>query len=149
VISNVEFSISDLKVDVSIEQIRPELTWHLRQKVLYPAQKLYEMEMDEDQNGIHFGAFTDNKLIAVVSLFNVSGDFQFRKFAVDFEYQGRGVGNGLLAYIIDFAKAEGGHRIWCNARSTATGFYSKNGFSYSGASFKRNGFDYEVWEKLL
>ena len=36
-------------MEISIEQIRPELTWHLRQKVLYPAQKLYEMEMDEDQ----------------------------------------------------------------------------------------------------
>ncbi|MBS1528562.1 MAG: N-acetyltransferase, partial [Bacteroidetes bacterium] len=73
-------------MEISIEQIRPELTWHLRQKVLYPAQKLYEMEMDEDQNGIHFGVFTDNKLVAVVSLFDRGGDFQFRKLAVDPDY---------------------------------------------------------------
>ena len=136
-------------MEISIEQIRPELTWYLRHKVLYPAQKLYEMEMDEDQEGIHFGAFTDNKLVGIVSLFNKSGDFQFRKLAVDPEYQGKGIGNALLTYITDFAKGEDGHRIWCNARSTATGFYGKNGFSYTGEFFSRNGFDYEIWEKKL
>jgi GNAT superfamily N-acetyltransferase len=134
---------------ISIEQIRPELTWHLRQKVLYPAQKLYEMELDEDREGIHFGAFTNDKLVAVVSLFNKNGDFQFRKLAVDPDYQGKGIGNALLAYITDFATTAGGHRIWCNARSTATGFYSKNGFGYAGEFFTRNSFDYEIWEKKL
>jgi len=136
-------------MNVSIEQIRPELTWHLRQKVLYPAQKLYEMELDEDHDGIHFGAFTDNKSVAIVSLFDRNGDFQFRKLAVDPDYQGKGVGNALLTYITDFAKAAGGTRIWCNARSTATGFYDKNGFSYTGESFSKNSFDYEIWEKRL
>jgi GNAT superfamily N-acetyltransferase len=134
----------------SIEQIRPELTWYLRQKVLYPARKLYEMEMDEDLNGIHFGAFTNNKLIAIVSLFEVKpGDFQFRKFAVDAEYQGKGIGKELLTYITDFARNEGGKRLWCNARSTATGFYDKNGFRHTEEFFSRNGFDYEIWEKTL
>ena len=136
-------------MNISIEQIRPELTWNLRQKVLYPAQKLYEMEMDEDQDGIHFGAFADNQLIGIISLFNRNGDFQFRKFAIEPEYQGNGTGNALLTYITDFAKAEGGTRIWCNARSTATGFYDKNGFSHTGQFFSKNGFEYEILEKYL
>src|ERR1700758_4335002 len=134
---------------ISIEQIRPELTWNLRQKVLYPAQKLYEMEMDEDQDGMHFGAFSDNKLVAVVSLFPKGVDFQFRKFAVEPDYQGKGIGNSLLTYITDFASTEGGKRLWCNARSTATGFYDKNGFSHTGEFFSRNGFDYEILEKAI
>jgi len=134
---------------LSIEQIRPELTWHLRQKVLYPAQKLYEMEMDEDLNGVHFGAFTDNKLVAVVSLFPKGDDFQFRKFAVEPGYRGKGIGNMLLAFVTEFAKTEGGRRLWCNARSTATGFYDRNGFSHTGEFFSRNGFDYEILEKNL
>lgn len=134
---------------ISIEQIRPELTWHLRQKVLYPAQKLYEMEMDEDLDGVHFGAFGDNKLIGIVSLFEKDGDFQFRKFAVDLEYQGKGIGNTLLAYIADFTRNEGGKRLWCNARLSATGFYGKNGFTHTGQFFSKNGFDYEILEKSL
>lgn len=136
-------------MEISIEQIRPELTWYLRQQVLYPAQKLYEMEMDEDQDGIHFGAFTDNKLVGIVSLFQKGSDFQFRKFAVDKDYQGKGIGNELLSYITDFAKAEGGKRIWCNARLSATGFYDKNGFYHTGQFFSKNGFDYEILEKDL
>jgi GNAT superfamily N-acetyltransferase len=134
---------------ISIEQIRPELTWYLRQKVLYPAQKLYEMEMEEDQGGIHFGAFTDNKLVGIVSLFQKADDFQFRKFAVDPDYQGNGIGNALLTYITDFARAEGGKRLWCNARLSAIGFYEKNDFSHTGEFFSKNGFDYEKLEKQL
>ncbi len=134
---------------ISIEQIRPELTWYRRQKVLYPAQKLYEMEMDEDLDGIHFGAFTENKLITVVSLFPKGNDFQFRKFAVDADYQGKGIGNILLAYVTDFAQADGGKRMWCNARLSAIGFYLKSGFEHTGQLFSKNGFDYEVLEKEL
>jgi len=138
-----------LKMNVSIEQIRPELTWHLRQKVLYPAQKLYEMEMEEDEDGIHFGAFTDNKLVGIVSLFEKTGDFQFRKLAVDPEYQGKGIGNTLLIYITDFAKTAGGSRLWCNARLSAIGFYEKIQFNHTGQLFSKNGFDYEILEKSL
>jgi phosphoribosylformimino-5-aminoimidazole carboxamide ribotide isomerase len=134
---------------VSIEQIRPELTWHLRQKVLYPAQKLYEMQMDEDQDGIHFGAFINNELVAVVSLFNKNGDFQFRKFAVEPYYQSKGIGKTLMAYITDFAQAEGGKKIWCNARLSAIGFYLKNGFEQTGHFFSKNGFDYEMLKKAI
>ena len=136
-------------MNVSIEQIRPELTWHLRQKVLYPAQKLYEMEMEEDEDGIHFGAFTDNKLVGIVSLFENTGDFHFRKLAIDPEYQGKGIGNTLLIYITDFAKTAGGSRLWCNARLSAIGFYEKNQFNHTGQLFSKNGFDYEILEKSL
>ncbi|MEO6851981.1 MAG: GNAT family N-acetyltransferase [Mucilaginibacter sp.] len=134
---------------ISLEQIRPELTWRLRQQVLYPNQKLYEMELEEDNDGIHFGAFTDNKLIGVVSLFNTGDDYQFRKFAIEPNYQGKGVGNALLAYITDFAKAGGATRLWCNARSSAIGFYIKNGFEHSGSFFSKNGFEYEMLEKEI
>ena len=136
-------------MNVSIEQIRPELTWHLRQKVLYPAQKLYEMEMEEDEDGIHFGAFTDNKLVGIVSLFENTGDFHFRKLAIDPEYQGKGIGNTLLIYITDFAKTAGGSRLWCNARLSAIGFYEKNQFNHTGQLFSKYGFDYEIVVKSL
>ena len=134
---------------ISIEQIRPELTWRMRQRVLYPAKKLYEMEMDEDKHGYHFGAFSANELVAVVSLFHNGDDFQFRKFAVDERMQGKGVGNQLLQYVTDFAINEGGQRLWCNARSTAIDFYLKHGFEHTGKLFSQNGFDYEILEKKL
>ena len=134
---------------ISIEQIRPELTWRLRQEVLYPAQKLYEMELDEDQEGIHFGAFTDDKLVGVISLFQTDTSFQFRKLAVSEEYQKMGIGNALLQRIEEFAGSEGGAVIWCNARVSAIGFYMKAGYAHTGKLFTKNGFDYEILEKQI
>ena len=134
---------------ISIEQIRPELTWHLRQQILYPAQKLYEMELDEDQYGIHFGAFTDNKLVGIISLFQTDRSFQFRKLAVLSEYQKMGIGNTLLQRVEEFAENEGGTVIWCNARVSAIGFYIKAGYKHTGKLFSKNGFDYEILEKPI
>ena len=135
--------------NLHIEQIRPELTWRLRQEVLYPSEPLYAMKMDEDSHGLHFGAFYNERLVSVVSLFQSGNSFQFRKFAVLPNMQGKGVGNALLQYIINFAKAQGGQRIWCNARSTAVKFYQKAGFVTTGQTFAKQGFDYEIFELLL
>lgn len=135
--------------DISIEQIRPELTWRLRQRVLYPESKLYEMEMEEDNHGYHFAAFNNNNIIAVVSLFNKDNDWQFRKFAVDQTMQNMGIGRMVLQHITDFANTNGGNRLWCNARLSAINFYLKAGFSHTGNFFSKNGFDYEILEKEL
>lgn len=130
-----------------IEQIRPELTWRLRQQVLYPAQKLYEMELDEDNEGVHFGAFTEDKLVGIISLFQHGESFQFRKLAVLPEFQKKGIGNSLLNRVEEFAGSEGGAKIWCNARVSAIGFYIKDGYEHTGQLFSKNGFDYEILEK--
>jgi GNAT superfamily N-acetyltransferase len=134
---------------VSIEQITPELTWRLRRDVLYPGKKIVEMEMGEDVDGIHFGAFKDDKLAGVVSLFQSGTDFQFRKLAVDLSEQKKGVGNSLLTYITAYTQENGGSRIWCNARVTAIGFYLKAGFIQTGQFFSKNGYDYETIEKAI
>jgi len=134
---------------ISIEQITPELTWHLRRDVLYPSMKLFEMEMDQDTYGMHFGAFYDVKLAGIVSLFQTGTDFQFRKLAIDPEFQHKGIGRSLIHYITDHAIKNGGTRIWCNARDTAVGFYLKDGFVLTGEKYSKNGFNYEIMEKAI
>jgi phosphoribosylformimino-5-aminoimidazole carboxamide ribotide isomerase len=134
---------------IHIEQIRPELTWRLRQAILYPEQKLHEMEMDEDNHGLHFAAFKDNNIVAVISLFPKGNDYQFRKFAVDNTLQKMGIGMMVLNHITDFAKTNGAKRLWCNARVSAIGFYLKAGFTHTGELFSKSGFDYEILEKSI
>jgi GNAT superfamily N-acetyltransferase len=134
---------------IHIEQITPELTWRLRRDVLYPDGEIADMEMDVDRDGIHFGAFVDNKLAGVVSLFREENDFQFRKFAVDMAFQNRGIGTAWLNYITEFAIKDGGKKIWCNARLNATGFYLKFGFTQAARLFSKNGYDYVIMEKQL
>ncbi len=137
------------KSEISIEQITHELTWRLRRDVLYPGEKLFEMEMEEDSNGIHFGAFKDDKLVGVVSLFQNRNMFQFRKLAVDSSVQNMRIGSALLAYITECALENSGASIWCNARITAIGFYRKAGFIQTGKLFTKKGIDYAVMEKML
>jgi GNAT superfamily N-acetyltransferase len=134
---------------ISIEQITPELTWRLRRDVLYPGGKISDMEMDVDEDGVHFGAFVDNKLAGVISLFQEGNIFQFRKFAVDVVFQNKGIGAALLNYVSDFATQNGGIKLWCNARLDAEGFYLKKGFVQTGRLFSKNGHDYEIVEKKL
>jgi GNAT superfamily N-acetyltransferase len=134
---------------IYIEQIRPELTWRLRQRILYPEQKLNEMAMEEDNNGYHFAAFKDNLIVSVISLFAHGDEYQFRKFAVDESVQNMGIGGQMLAYITDFAKTNGAKKLWCNARVSAIGFYLKADFEHTGKFFTRHGFDYEILEKNL
>ncbi|MDP9047977.1 MAG: GNAT family N-acetyltransferase [Bacteroidota bacterium] len=107
------------------------------------------MESEEDRDAMHFGAFKDNKLAAVVSVFQKDDDFQFRKLAVDTSMQQMGIGSGLLDYIIDHAAANGGKRIWCSARCAAIGFYLKKGFNQTGEAFSKSSIEYEIIEKVL
>jgi GNAT superfamily N-acetyltransferase len=134
---------------ISIEQIRPELTWRLRRDVMYPEQEVFEMELEDDGNGIHFGAFMDDKLAGVISLFQNGPDFQFRKLAVDKQVQNMGIGSQLLQQVIDHARENGGRHIWCNARDSAFDFYLKAGFNHTGEQFSKNGHQYGIMEKAI
>jgi len=134
---------------IYIEQITPILTWQLRRDVLYPGEFKHNMGLEEDENGIHFGAFKDNKLVGIISLFQNGTDFQFRKLAVDPSAQKMGIGNSLLQWVINYTRENGGNRIWCNARDTAFGFYLKAGFVFTGQVFSKSGINYEIMEKVL
>jgi len=139
----------NLKEMADIEQIVSYLTWPLRRDVLYPGEMKHEMGMDEDEHGVHFGAFKDNKLVGIVSLFQKDTDFQFRKLAVDPAMQNKGIGGEILNYITDYAQTNGGTRLWCNARTSAINFYLKHGFAQTGNLFSKKGIDYEVMEKAI
>ena len=134
---------------ISIEQIRQELTWKLRRDVLYPGETIDNVQLDEDDDAIHFGAFKDDHLVGVVSLFQQDIDFQFRKLAVDWAAQKMGIGTALLAYITVYVRENGGLRLWCNARTPAIGFYLKNGFKLTGKSFSKNNIDYVIMDKAI
>lgn len=135
--------------DIAIEQITPILTWQLRRDVLYPGEYKHNMEMPEDEDGTHFGAFTDNKLVGVISLFNNGADYQFRKFAVESSMQNQGIGMQMLQYVTEHVKNHGGTRLWCNARVDAIPFYTKAGFKATDEHFTRKGIGYVIMEKLL
>jgi len=135
--------------EIYIEQITHQLTWRLRQQVLYPGKAIGDMAMSEDEEGIHYGVFAENKLIAVASTLGQGSDIQIHKFAVNLSLQRKGIGSRLLQYITDRAQESGASRLWCNARILTERFYLKAGFEPNGKTFTRNGIDYIVMGKQL
>lgn len=121
-----------------VEQIFPPLTWRIRQLAMYPEKEIKEMQLADDFEGIHFGLYYDYDLTGVVSLFEKGKTAQFRKMAVLPNNQGKGFGTQLLQYLIAFCKKEGIQLLWCNARTSATGFYEKIGFVTTGEPYLQN-----------
>ncbi len=129
---------------VRIAPITALATHELRQSILRPHQTLAEMAYpgDDDSGTIHFGAFDREKLIGIVSLYveplpdePQPTDLRFRGMAVDADRQLGGVGRLLIEACIAHARDAGGRVLWCNARTSAAGFYERLNFAQHGEIF--------------
>ncbi|WDF67365.1 GNAT family N-acetyltransferase [Sphingobacterium oryzagri] len=128
---------------LQIEQVAAPVTWRLRQEVLYPNGTLKDVMIDTDFEGYHFGAYKQDMLVGVISLFQGENmRFQFRKFAVHTAHQRQGIGRALLETLRSFAKELGAREVWCHARVEAVDFYKAVGLQPSGELFMRNGMQY-------
>ncbi|WP_285059007.1 GNAT family N-acetyltransferase [Pedobacter ginsengisoli] len=134
---------------VRIEQINFDLTWSIRHEVMYPNLPFDTIKLANDPDGIHFGLYANDQLTAVVSLFNSGPVHQFRKFATRVDAQGKGYGTLLLKHVISYVKDVGAERLWCNARVSAAGFYSKFGFKETDQLSQSNGIDFVIMELQL
>lgn len=135
--------------DIQIEQIRPDITWRIRHEVMYPNLPFDSIKLEEDENGMHFGLFAGGQLTSVVSLFHTGRIYQFRKFATIVSAQGKGYGSLLLNHLINYVKSIGAEKLWCNARVSATGFYSKFGFIETDQRYVSNDIDFVIMELQL
>jgi ribosomal protein S18 acetylase RimI-like enzyme len=100
-------------------------------------------EGDDLPTTSHFGLNLDNRLIAVISAFEVKNkyfteenQYQIRGMAVLEEFQNRGFGEQLLQYCENEIRIKKGELIWFNARQTALGFYKKSGYAIIGDQFE-------------
>ena len=92
-----------------------------------------------DEQGHHLGAVVDGEIKAIVSLFNEGVGWRLRGMAVAPDLQGRGLGKKLVERAIADAKEQNVPRIWCNARTSALGFYQGLGFQAEGEEFEIEG----------
>ncbi|MBC7714479.1 MAG: GNAT family N-acetyltransferase [Rhizobacter sp.] len=122
-------------------------TYPIRQQVLIPDHdpKKVKFESDDDDDvSFHLGAFEDSKLVSVASffyerntLFKDQHQYQLRGMATLPEFQGRGLSSELLNMAFPIIKQNFCTLLWCNARTTAVGYYEKVGFH----KFDENVFD--------
>lgn len=123
--------------------------WRMRQAVMYPAESLDFVKLEEDAAGLHLGVYINGELVSVISVFEDHGRVQFRKFATRTDQQGKGYGTALLQYVMDWAKHHNKQSIWCNARLTATAIYKKFGMQATGDAWQKYGLDFIKMEKQL
>jgi ribosomal protein S18 acetylase RimI-like enzyme len=121
-------------------EVRP-----MRSALLRPKQRPEELVYEGDAlpGTLHAVARDDSG--AVMGIVTVSpephptrpsaGDWRIRGMATDPSVRGAGVGAALLAFAMAHARGAGGRRVWCNARTTAVGFYRRFGMRTEGEEF--------------
>lgn len=134
-------------------------TRYLRHVVLRPHQRPEELVYpgDEAPDTVHLGLYVEGQQLGVASLYREARpgspsptEWRLRGMAVLAAEQGKGYGAALLQACIEHAAGRGGTRLWCNARTTASGFYLALGFSVEGQEFELPGIGphYVMWRAL-
>ncbi|AJY75630.1 GNAT family N-acetyltransferase [Paenibacillus beijingensis] len=134
---------------MDIRRINKEMAWELRHVVMWPDKDVDYVKLQDDDEGIHYGLFSNERVVSVISLFVDGDEAQFRKFATLRHEQGKGYGSKLLQYVLDEAQSMGIERIWCNARKNKAPFYAKFGLAQTPSIFSKGGIEYVIMEKLM
>ena len=119
----------------------------MRQQVMYPDKDTEFVKLSDDDRGLHIGVYEKEELVSVMSIFLHGRDVQFRKLATRNDMQGKGFASALMQWLIDYANDMKLNRLWCNARTNATGFYKKFGYEETDERFSKNGYEYVVMER--
>ena len=118
----------------------------IRHRILWPEKPLSFCKVDGDDTASHYGTFLDDKLISIASIYIEGQVARLRKFATLENFQGRGSGTQLISYIVAELKQAGIEIFWCDARTTAVGFYKNFGMEVQGAEFVKSGIGYYKME---
>ncbi len=121
-----------------IKQITAQGTVALRHRILRPQQTAADCLYpgDDNRESFHIGAYTEDLLISIASFFPQSTErlaqgkqYRLRGMGTLDEYRGQGAGAAVLKEGEPMAKKKGYDLIWCNARTTASGYYTKQGYT--------------------
>lgn len=142
-----------------IKEITALETFPVRHPVLRKGKPLESCHFDGDnlETTRHFGLFTADDLIGIISVFENGSNFfqeknqfQIRGMAILEGHQKKGHGEDLIRHAEKYIRARKGNLIWFNARIVAAGFYEKLGYAISGNPFEIAdvGTHYVMFKKL-
>lgn len=135
-----------------IREIESQDAFKIRLEILRPNASIEDCILpdDDDSSTKHFGAFSDNLLIGIVSIYkrehsNYEGvGFQVRAMATLPPARGKGAGAKLLKRAEEYAFENGADYIWANARISAKEFYRKSQYHIDGNEFSIEGIGLHV-----
>ncbi|MGY1630949.1 GNAT family N-acetyltransferase [Geodermatophilus sp. SYSU D01186] len=132
---------------VAIEQVGVDVVLPLRSAVLRgggPAG----MPGDDDPATVHLAARdADGRVVGVARLGpapcpwrpHAGAPWQLRGMATDPAVRGAGVGRALVEASLALVAERGGDLLWCDARTTAAGFYERHGFTVVAGPYDKPG----------
>ncbi len=122
--------------------IEPALTRDLRSIVLRPGRPIEECTYPEDAapGAFHLGSFSGDRIVGIASFSreHIEGThnaYRLRGMAVDPAFQGKGIGTHIMAFAFEHLLLLGCDVLWCNARTSAAGFYAALGFEIFSEEF--------------
>lgn len=127
---------------MDILQITTNEALPVRHRVLWPDKPMSFCLVEGDDFATHYGAFVDAQLVSVASVYIDGFQARLRKFATLPQYQGQGIGSRDIAHIMAELQRQSISYFWCDARTTAVGFYQRLGLSVEGAEFEKSGVFY-------
>ena len=128
-----------------VSYICSEDTLLLRSCVLRNGMPLDQCVFPTDDQGFHLGIVINGRVICIGSFYredllgNVDVGFKLRGMATDPEFAGCGYGREMINFAKKELLAANASYIWCNARSSAAGFYKNLGFDVISNEFELNG----------
>ncbi|WP_413701298.1 GNAT family N-acetyltransferase [Psychromonas sp. KJ10-10] len=127
---------------MKIQTIRWQDALPIRHQVLWPNKTPEFCKIEDDESGYHYGAFINDKLVCVASIYIENQSARLRKFATLENYQGKGIGSKVLTYILQELADIDITYFWCDARTTALDFYQRFGLEKEGSVFEKSGIAY-------
>ena len=130
---------------MNIVKISVTDTLALRQKLLRPYLSLEQCRLPEDEHdqAAHFGAYDDNSLVGICSIYPQSfphsyakTSWRVRMMAIEEDVRHRGFGKQLLTAAEHYASENGAEIFWCHARVAALSFYESQGYRIEGDMFE-------------
>ncbi|WP_215408103.1 GNAT family N-acetyltransferase [Vibrio gigantis] len=127
---------------MEIKQISATEVLAVRHQVLWPDKPMSFCRVPDDDQATHYGAFVGEMLVCVASIYIQGHEARLRKFATLPEFQGQGIGSNVIEHSISNLKDLNIRYFWCDARTTALGFYQKFGMAAEGSEFEKSGVRY-------
>lgn len=124
------------------ETITAEQTLLVRQCVFMPTKSLEKNRISGDEYAVHFGAFWENELVSVVSVFKRNQSAQLRKMATLRSFRRRGIASSLLMHVLATMRKNFRGVLWLQAEEVHCGFYQSCGFRIDGSRYCRHGVTY-------
>lgn len=107
-------------------------------------------ELEREKEDILMGAFEDDRMLGCCLMTRINGTtLRLRQMAVPNNLQGKGVGRALMIFAENIARDLGYKRLCMHARSTAVGFYQKQGYHITGDAFMELTIPHYIMEKNL